>query len=150
IDTLMSHYKPESELSQINARAAKAPVVVERELFDLIKLSLHFSEITDGAFDITYASVGYLYDYRKHVKPTEAQIEKALPGVNYRHLILDEKALSVRFAQEGMRIDLGGIAKGYAVDRGIGILQGRGVQHAVVTAGGATPHPRGPIAGTPV
>ena len=138
IDTLMSHYKPESELSQINARGAREAVVVDPELFDLIKLSLHFSEITDGAFDITYASVGYLYDYRKHIKPSEDQIEKALPGVNYRHLILNEKAHSVKFAQEGMRIDLGGIAKGYAVDRGIGILQARGVQHAVVTAGGDT------------
>ena len=138
IDTLMSHYKPESELSQINQRGAKEAVVVDQELFDLIKLSLHFSEITDGAFDITYASVGYLYNYRKHIKPTEDEIEKALPGVNYRHLILDEKAHSVKFAQEGMRIDLGGIAKGYAVDRGIEILQKRGVQHAVVTAGGDT------------
>ena len=138
IDALMSHYKPESELSQINARGATEAVVVDKELFDLIKLSLHFSEITDGAFDITYASVGYLYNYRKHVKPTEEEIEKALPGVNYRHLVLDEKAHSVKFAQDGMRIDLGGIAKGYAVDRGIGILQARGVQHAVVTAGGDT------------
>jgi FAD:protein FMN transferase len=138
IDTLMSHYKPESQLSRINQRAFKEPVVVDAELFDLIKLSLHFSQITDGAFDITYASVGYLYDYRKHVKPTEGQIEKALPGVDYRHLILDAKAHSVRFARDGMRIDLGGIAKGYAVDRGIGILQARGVQHAVVTAGGDT------------
>jgi thiamine biosynthesis lipoprotein len=138
IDTLMSHYKPESELSQINTRGVKEAVVVDRELFDLIKLSVQFSEITDGAFDITYASVGYLYDYRKHVKPTESQIEKALPGVNYRHLILDEKKHSVKFAQAGMRIDLGGIAKGYAVDRGIALLQSRGVQHAVVTAGGDT------------
>jgi FAD:protein FMN transferase len=134
IDTLMSHYKPESELSQINQRGAKEAVVVDKELFDLIKLSLHFSEITDGAFDITYASVGYLYNYRKHIKPTEDEIEKALPGVNYRHLILDEKAHSVKFAQQGMRIDLGGIAKGYAVDRGIEILRKLGVQHAVDTA----------------
>jgi thiamine biosynthesis lipoprotein len=138
IDVLMSHYKPESQLSRINQRAFGEAVVVDRELFDLIKLSLHFSEITEGAFDITYASVGYLYDYRKHVKPTEGQIESALPGVNFRNLKLDEKARSVRFGREGMRIDLGGIAKGYAVDRGIGILQARGVQHAVVTAGGDT------------
>lgn len=138
IDALMSHYKPESELSQINQRGAKQAVVVDQELFDLIKLSTHFSEITDGAFDITYASVGYLYDYRKHIKPDEGQIEHALPGVNWRHLILDAKAHSVRFARDGMRIDLGGIAKGYAVDRGIGLLQARGVQHAVVTAGGDT------------
>src|SRR5262249_53276258 len=66
IDELMSHYKPESELSQINARAAQEPVKVDKELFDLIKLSTHFSEITEGAFDITYASVGHLYDFRRH------------------------------------------------------------------------------------
>jgi FAD:protein FMN transferase len=138
IDTLMSHYKPQSELSQINARAFQEPVVVDKELFDLIKESTHFSEITEGAFDITYASVGYLYDFRKHVRPTEQQIEAALPSVNWHNLLLDEKQHSVRFEHSGMRIDLGGIAKGYAVDRGIGILQARGVQHAVVTAGGDT------------
>jgi FAD:protein FMN transferase len=138
IDALMSHYKPQSELSQINARAFEEPVVVDKELFDLIKISTHFSEITEGAFDITYASVGYLYDFRKHVKPTQQQIEAALPSVNWHNLLLDEKHHSVRFEHSGMRIDLGGIAKGYAVDRGIGILQARGVQHAVVTAGGDT------------
>lgn len=136
IDTLMSHYKPQSELSQINARAAREPVVVAPELFELIRTSIEFSKITAGAFDITYASVGYLYDYRKHVKPTESQIEAALPAVNFHNLLLDPKNHSVRFEHEGMRIDLGGIAKGYAVDRGIGILKSRGVQHAVVTAGG--------------
>jgi thiamine biosynthesis lipoprotein len=138
IDALMSHYKPESQLSQINQRAFREPVVVDQELFDLLKLSLHFSEVTEGAFDITYASVGYLYDYRKHVKPSEGQIESALPGVNFRNLKLDAKTRSVRFGRDGMRIDLGGIAKGYAVDRGIELLQKRGVQHAVVTAGGDT------------
>jgi FAD:protein FMN transferase len=138
IDNLMSHYKPESQLSQINARASREAVVVDPELFELVRQSIHFSEITEGAFDITYASVGYLYDYRKHVKPSESQIKAALPAVNFRNLLLDPKQHSVRFEHEGMRIDLGGIAKGYAVDRGIGILQKRGVQHAVVTAGGDT------------
>jgi thiamine biosynthesis lipoprotein len=138
IDELMSHYKPSSQLSAINDRAAKEPVVVDRELFDLLQQSVHFSELTEGAFDITYASVGYLYDYRKHVRPTDAQIRAALPGVNFRNMLLDDKTHSVRFERPGMRIDLGGIAKGYAVDRGIEILQKRGVQHAVVTAGGDT------------
>ncbi|HEY8506796.1 MAG TPA: FAD:protein FMN transferase [Steroidobacteraceae bacterium] len=138
IDALMSHYKPESQLSQINARAAKEPVIVDRELFDLLQESVRFSKITEGAFDITYASVGYLYDYRKHIRPTEEQIKSALPGVNWRNMLLDEKTRSVRFEREGMRIDLGGIAKGYAVDRGIAILQKRGIEHAVVTAGGDT------------
>lgn len=136
IDELMSHYKPESELSQINARAAREPVQVDPELFDLIKLSLHYSQITEGAFDITYASVGHLYDYPHHIRPSEQQIEAALPAVNWRNLLLDPAHHSVRFEHAGMRIDLGGIGKGYAVDRGIAILKARGIKHAVVTAGG--------------
>jgi thiamine biosynthesis lipoprotein len=136
IDALMSHYKPDSELSQINLRAAEEPVHVDRELFDLLKLSLHFSEITDGAFDITYAGVGHLYDYRRHIRPTEAEIRAALPTVNWRNLILDADKLTVKFAMPGMRIDVGGIGKGYAVDRSIAILQSLGFTHALVTAGG--------------
>jgi FAD:protein FMN transferase len=136
IDDLMSHYKPESQLSQINAHAAQGPVQVDPELFDLIKLSTHFSEITEGAFDITYASVGHLYDYPHHVKPTEAQIKAALPAVNWRNMKFDAEHHTVLFEHQGMRIDLGGIGKGYAVDRGIAILQARGIQHALVTAGG--------------
>ena len=136
IDELMSHYKPESELSSINQHAADAPVVVDKELFDLIKLSTHYSEITEGAFDITYASVGYLYNYPDHVRPTEAQIKAALPAVNWRNMKFDDAHHSVFFEHKGMRIDLGGIGKGYAVDRGIDILPKRGIQHAVVTAGG--------------
>jgi FAD:protein FMN transferase len=136
VDELMSHYKPESELSQINAHAAERPVVVDRELYDLIKRSLEFSRITEGAFDITYASVGYLYNFKTHVHPDEAEIKKALPGVDWHHLIMDDARHSVQFARPGMRIDLGGIAKGYAVDRGIEILKARGISHAVVTAGG--------------
>ena len=136
IDDLMSHYKPESQLSKINQHAAEAPVVVDKELFDLIKLSTHYSEITEGAFDITYASVGYLYNYPNHVRPTEEQIKAALPAVNWRNMKFDDAHHSVFFEHKGMRIDLGGIGKGYAVDHGIEILQKRGIQHAVVTAGG--------------
>jgi len=138
IDNLMSHYKPESELSQINAHAYQEPVRVDKELFDLIKLSTYYSQITDGAFDITYASVGYLYDYRRHIHPSEAQIKSALPAVNWHNLLLDETHHTVRFEHAGMRIDLGGIGKGYAVDHGIAILKARGFKHAVVTAGGDT------------
>ena len=136
IDDLMSHYKPESQLSQINQYGNERPVQVDKELFDLIKLSTHYSEITEGAFDITYASVGYLYNYPLHIHPTEEQIKQALPAVNWRNLIFDEAHHTVRFGHPGMRIDLGGIGKGYAVDRGIDILKARGVQRALVTAGG--------------
>ena len=136
IDDLMSHYKPESQLSQINQYANERPVQVDKELFDLIKLSTHYSQITEGAFDITYASVGYLYDYPRHIRPTEDQIRDKLPSVNWRNMLLDEEHHTVRFEHPGMRIDLGGIGKGYAVDRGIDILKARGIDRALVTAGG--------------
>ena len=138
IDELMSHYKPESQLSQINIRAAIEPVAVDPELFDLIKTSIHYSEVTEGAFDITYASVGYLYDYPRHVHPSEAEIKAALPGINYRNLILDPERHTVKFAREGMRIDLGGIAKGYACDQAVEILKRFGIANAMVMAGGDT------------
>jgi thiamine biosynthesis lipoprotein len=136
IDALMSHYKPDSELSLINQRAAQEPVQVDPELFDLIRLSTHFSQLTDGAFDITYASVGYLYNYPLHVHPTEEQIKAALPAVNWRYLVFDAEHHTIRFGRPGMRIDLGGIAKGYAVDRGVAVLKAHGIIHAIVTAGG--------------
>lgn len=136
IDELMSTYKPTSQVSRVNAEAAKAPVKVDADLFGLLQTALEFSRITEGAFDITYASVGYLYDFRKHIKPTEEQIKSALPGVDYHHVLLDPETHTVRFSQPGVRIDLGGIAKGWAVDQGIGLLKKQGVTHAMVTAGG--------------
>ncbi|MCU0975446.1 MAG: FAD:protein FMN transferase [Steroidobacteraceae bacterium] len=138
VDRLMSHYKPESELSQVNARAAAGPVAVAPELAALIARALEFSVLTDGAFDITYASVGYLYDYRAGQRPDDAQIAAHLPAVNWRHVIVDRAASTVRFTQDGVRIDLGGIAKGYAVDRGVAILAEKGIRHGTVTAGGDT------------
>jgi FAD:protein FMN transferase len=136
VDQSMSTYKPTSEVSMVNAGAAQGPVKISPELFDLLTTALDYSRVTDGAFDITYASVGYLYDFRKHVRPDEKEIKAALPGVNYRHVVLDPAQRTVRFTQPGMRIDLGGIAKGHSVDRGIALLQGRGIAHALVTAGG--------------
>jgi thiamine biosynthesis lipoprotein len=136
VDLLMSHYRPESQLSRVNREAAAGPVRVDPELARLIARALEFSELTGGAFDISYASVGYLYDYREHRHPSEEQIREALPGVNWRHIEVDLAASTVRFLRPGMRIDLGGIAKGHAVDRSIAILRGRGIRHASVTAGG--------------
>ena len=95
IDETMSTYKPTSEVSQVNARAADGPMHISKELFDLLTAARQYSEITDGAFDITYASVGYMYDFRKHVRPDEAQIAQALPAINYRHVILDPENQTV-------------------------------------------------------
>lgn len=138
IDASMSTYKPESEVSRVNATAAQAPVRISAELFELLETAVEYSRLTEGAFDITYASVGFMYDFRSHQKPTEAEIANALPAVNYRHLELDRTARTVHFARPGVRIDLGGIAKGHAVDRGAMILKGMKIEHASVTAGGDT------------
>ncbi len=136
VDESMSTYKPTSEVSVVNASAASAPMHISKELFDLLTTAREYSVLTEGAFDITYASVGYLYDFRKHIRPDEKQIAKALPAVNYRHVILDANKQTVFFSQKGVRIDLGGIAKGYSVDQGIEVLKARGFTRAYVSAGG--------------
>lgn len=136
IDATMSPYKESSELSLINREAVQHPVKISAEMYHLLKTSLYYSALTGGAFDITFASVGYLYDYRKHIQPSQEQIASHLDAIDYRSLILDAKHNTVRFMKPGMRIDLGGIAKGYAVDRGAEILLARGVKNAIVTAGG--------------
>src|SRR6202167_6821976 len=136
LDESMSTYKPTSEVSQVNAKAADGPMHISKELFDLLTTAKEYSVITEGAFDITYASVGYMYDFPKHIRPDEAQIAKALPAVDYRHVILDPKNQTVQFSQKGVRIDLGGIAKGYSVDCGIDVLKGLGYTRAYVGAGG--------------
>lgn len=136
IDALMSPYKETSELSRINRDAAREPVVVCAELFELIARSVSFSELSQGAFDITYAGAGHLYDYRRQIRPSAEVLATAREAIGYRHLQLDRASRSVRFAREGVRIDLGGFAKGYAVDNGAAILARHGVRHAAVAAGG--------------
>lgn len=134
IEQLMSPYIEQSEISQINIKAGEQAVAISPELFDLIKTSIKFSELSDGAFDISFASIGYQYDYRNKIQPDEKHIQQALPSVNYRNIRLD--ANTIRFTQPGMRIDLGGIAKGYAVDRAIDLLQKCGITSGIVSAGG--------------
>jgi len=136
IDARFSTFKPDSEVSRVNAGAARAPMPISKELYDLIQTSIDYSVLTRGAFDITYASVGYMYDYPDHIRPTDAQIAAALPEISYRHIRLDPAAHTVFFDHPGVRIDFGGIGKGYAVDRGIAILQAAGISRAMVNAGG--------------
>ena len=137
-DELMSTYKPGSQLSQVNAHAHQRPVMVDADIITVVERGLEMSRLSGGAFDITYASVGYLYDYRAQQRPTDAEIAAALPGVDYRQVVVDREAHSIRFLKEGVRIDLGGIAKGYAVDRAIERLRELGIEHAMVNAGGDT------------
>jgi thiamine biosynthesis lipoprotein len=136
IDRAMSPHKPDSELSRINRDAAARPVPVSEEMFALLRRAIDFSALSGGAFDITYASVGHLYDYRVGVRPSDEAIAAARPGIGWRQLVLDAGARSVRFAHPKTRIDLGGFAKGHAVDNAAAILARRGILHAIVSAGG--------------
>jgi thiamine biosynthesis lipoprotein len=136
IDHAMSPYRPASELSRINREAAARPVRLSDEMYALVERAIVFSAASGGAFDITYAAVGHLYDYRAGVRPSDAEIERARECIGWRFLELDPRARTLRFAREGVRIDLGGFAKGHAVDNAAAILQRRGVGHAVVSAGG--------------
>jgi len=136
IDRAMSPFKEDSELSRINREAHQAPVPVSAEMARLIVRAAEFSELSGGAFDITYAAVGHLYDYRNRVRPSDAELEKARAAIGWRGLVLDSQARTVRFAKPGMRIDLGGFAKGHAVDNAAAILRRRGIAHAMVSAGG--------------
>ena len=137
-DELMSTYKPESQLSAVNAHAFERPVAVDPEIIAVVERALGFSRLSDGAFDITYASVGYLYDYRAHRRPSGEQVAAALPGIDYRQVQVDRERNTIRFLREGVRIDLGGIGKGHAVDRSIDRLRELGIEHAMVNAGGDT------------
>jgi thiamine biosynthesis lipoprotein len=136
IDRAMSPHKPDSELSRINRDAGSRPVALSAEMFGLLSRANDFSALSNGAFDITFAGAGQLYDYRERVRPSDAALARACAAIDYRQLILDPTDRSVRFGLAGMRIDLGGFAKGHAVDRGAALLRRLGIMNAIVTAGG--------------
>ena len=136
IDQSLSPYIESSELSRVNRLAVAAPVKVSRELAFLVDKSLYYSGVSKGAFDITFGSVGRYYDYREGRQPSAAQREKLLAAIDYRHVQLDRKKRTLFFQHPHVYIDLGGIAKGYAVDRAADILLAAGVRHATVSAGG--------------
>ncbi len=138
IDGLMSPYKAHSDLARVNAQASRRAVKVGPDLLAVVRRARRFSELTDGAFDITFASVGHLYDYRNGIRPDAQTIETLLPTIHYRHVHLDGRAGRIAFDRPGVRIDLGGIAKGYAVDRALARLRALGIAHALVSAGGDT------------
>jgi len=138
IDQAMSPYKLTSELSLINQQAGQQAVEVSAELFSLLVESQKISVLTQGAFDITYASVGYQYDYRNKKRPDASTIKQSLGAINYQAMELNVDALTVHFNNPNVKIDLGGIAKGYAVKRCLELLKVAGIKHGLVSAGGDT------------
>lgn len=140
IDRLMSHYKPDSPLSQLNQNAAQRPVNTDPELFAFLLECVRYSQKSDGAFDITVGPLMKAWGFFRGEgrMPSETELANVRQLIGYQHLILNVQEKTVRFNRFGMALDLGGIAKGYAVDRAVALLKQRGVSTALVSAGGST------------
>jgi thiamine biosynthesis lipoprotein len=140
VDRLLSHYRPASPLSRLNREAAKGPVAVPAELLDVLSECLRWSRESDGAFDVTVGPLmkawGFFRDEGR--VPGDRELARVLEAVGYRHVVLDREAGTVSFDRPGVELDLGGIGKGYAVDRVVALLRQRGVASALVNLGGSS------------
>jgi len=137
LDAQMSNYKPASELSRINRDAAREAVLVEPKLFQLIADSIRGSEEMGGAFDITVGPLMKTWGFFRGQGrvPTAQELSRVMKHVGYQHVQLDPEKRTIRFDVAGLELDLGGIAKGYAVDRAADILRSNGVTIALVSSG---------------
>ena len=138
LEEIMTMKSDSSEVSMINEAAGKEPVKVSQETFDVIKASLYYSEISGGMFDISVGPLVQLWgigtdDARV---PEQQEIDQALSYINYKDIILDEEAMTVMLAKEGMMIDLGAIAKGYVADKITDLLIENDVKSAIINLGG--------------
>jgi thiamine biosynthesis lipoprotein len=139
VEALMTTWRDDSEVSKINTAAGKSPVVVSDETYRVIADAVHTSEISEGTFDITFESLHGLWKFDEDLDPhppTAAQVRARLPLVGYKHIKLDAAAKSVFLDKVGVRIGLGGIAKGYAVDRAADVLRAKGLTAFYAQAGG--------------
>lgn len=138
IEQLMSVHEPNSQLSQLNRTGHRQPAAVDRAVFELVQKSLEISRLSGGAFDITAGPVITLWQQAdKHGRaPAEHQIRQALAKVGSDKILLDGDNSTIAFAVEGVKLDLGGIAKGYSVDLAIEAMRREGVKGAMVDLGG--------------
>ena len=140
LDDLLSNYKPASEWSRVNQRAAEGPVEVSPELFRLLSDCQAYSRASVGAFDITVGPLMKLWGFYKGSGrlPHRAEVQAALAKVGWRHVILDAAAQTVRFDRKGVEMDPGGIGKGYAVGRMVEVLKQYGIACALVSGSGSS------------
>ena len=138
IENIISSWKPNSQTSKINQNAGIKPVKVSKELFDLIKRSKAISKLTDGAFDISYASMDKIWKFDGSMTdfPSEEEIKKSVEKVSYQNIILNEKDTTVYLKYKGMKIGFGAIGKGYSADKAKKILQDKGVKAGIINASG--------------
>ena len=138
VDELMSDYKDDSEISKVNRDGFKQAVKVNKSTYEVLEKSIEFSKRTGGAFDITVGPLVDLWHSAQDADtlPADAELQQARSKVGYELLYLDANEMTVRFAADGMRVDLGGIAKGYAIDKAVEAMQKGGALGAMVEIGG--------------
>lgn len=136
LDQMLSNYRPDSEWSLVNREAAKRPVPISQELYDLLSKCLAYSRASEGAFDVTVGPLMKLWGfYRGQARvPRRAEIRIVQSRIGYQHIRLDPDGRTVHFSRP-VEIDPGGIGKGYAVDRMVDLLRLRGISSAVISAG---------------
>lgn len=140
VDRKWSAYRLDSDISALNRLAASQAVRIDSELFRMLETCLHYSQETDGAFDITVGPLVTTWGFFKGSGrlPDPQEISLALTRVGWRKIVLDRSRHTVSFAVPGMRLDLGAIGKGYAIDRAAAALRRAGVRSALLTAGGSS------------
>ena len=138
IESLISSWDKNSQTSLINNSAGIKPVQVDKELFDLIYRSIRISDLTQGAFDISYASMDKLWYFDREMKklPTSQEIAESVSKVGFQNIVLDEKNRTVFLKLKGMKIGFGAIGKGYAADKAKDILIENNVQSGIINASG--------------
>lgn len=138
IERLISSWDPNSQTSNINRNAGKTPVKVDKELFDLIERSIKISNLTAGAFDISYASMDRIWKFDGSMmgKPDAEVIKKSVEKVGYENIILNREESTVFLKKQGMKIGFGAIGKGYAADKAKLLLIEKGVKGGIINASG--------------
>ncbi|RXK47506.1 FAD:protein FMN transferase [Aquirufa rosea] len=139
IENLLSTYKDDSQTNQINKQAGIAPVKVDQEVFDLIQRAQRISDLSQGAFDLSYGSIDKrLWNFDQEMKelPSREQAQKSVQLINYQHIELDDSNLTVFLKKKGMRIGFGGIGKGFAADKAKALLLSMGFSNGLVNASG--------------
>ena len=151
LDRMLSNYLPASEWSEVNRTAGLRPVRLSAELFQLLSDCMRYSQQSGGAFDITVGPLMKVWGfYRGEGElPQPPDIRDALARIGYRHVRLNPEALTIQFDRQGIELDPGGIGKGYAVDRMVEVLKGKGVGIALVSAAGSSIYGLGAPPGEP-
>lgn len=137
IELLTSKFNLKSEVSQINQHADDNALAVSSEVYELLRKSIYYSQLTEGAFDVTVGPILDLWDFEneKNVIPSSENLSRQLLLVDFRNVLLGINN-HVNLIKSGMKLDLGGVAKGYAVDRGIEILRKKNINNAILNGGG--------------